>query len=361
VRDALLHLPVTERDWVVVGASAEEMLAAGFAQLDPEFPVFVHPHSGEEYALARRETKVADGYRGFVVDTAPDVTLQEDLARRDLTINAIAQAQDGGLIDPFDGQADLQQGLLRHITPAFAEDPLRILRVARFAAKLGSGFRVAHATHRLMKRMVSEGAMAQLQPQRIWQEMYKALGYEHAWRFFEVLQACGALQALMPSLAAAMGGTPHADQRECAALAALRRACALSPAPEVRLAALLLQSGELPHELAGRIALSRQAADLTQAAAAAWQQLQALDLHDAAAVVSFLGAIRAWQQGARCEQVLLALQAQLPQAQTIDYLRAARRAAQAVSVQSLQQQGLQGRELGAALAQARAAAVAALC
>jgi len=153
VRDRLLGLPVEERDWVVTGATEQEMAALGYQQVDADFPVFLHPESGEEYALARREVKTGPGYKGFRIETGPDVTLEEDLARRDLTINAMAEADDGTLIDPYGGRDDLEAGLLRHVTPAFVEDPVRLPRVARFAAKLaGYGFRVAHDTFTLMEQ-----------------------------------------------------------------------------------------------------------------------------------------------------------------------------------------------------------------
>jgi len=177
VRDQLLGLPVRDRDWVVVGATEAEMLERGFRRADAEFPVFLHPDTGEEYALARRETKTGPGYKGFRIDAGPDVTLEEDLVRRDLTINALARDQAGRLIDPFDGEADLEQGLLRHISPAFVEDPVRLLRVARFAARLGRwGFRVAHGTHRLLQRMAASEDLAALRPERLWQEPLPSVG-----------------------------------------------------------------------------------------------------------------------------------------------------------------------------------------
>ena len=205
VRDRLLDLPVDEFDYVVVGASPEAMLARDFKQVGKDFPVFLHPHSKDEYALARTERKTALGYHGFSVHADPDVTLQQDLERRDLTINALAQTPDGGIIDPYGGLADLERRLLRHVSPAFAEDPVRILRVARFAARFaGLGFAVADDTMALMRNMVRAGEVDALVPERVWQEMAKALGeppgIARPSRFFEVLRACGALQRLLPEL-----------------------------------------------------------------------------------------------------------------------------------------------------------------
>ena len=197
VRDALLGLPVHDRDWVVVDATPDELVARGFLPVGKDFPVFLHPQTKEEYALARTERKTAPGYRGFAVHAAPGVTLEEDLARRDLTINAIAQDDTGQRIDPYGGQADLQARVLRHITPAFAEDPVRILRVARFAARL-SDFSVAPATMALMSQMVQDGEVDALVPERVWQELSGGLMQSRPSRFFEVMRECGAQKRLLP-------------------------------------------------------------------------------------------------------------------------------------------------------------------
>jgi tRNA nucleotidyltransferase (CCA-adding enzyme) len=199
VRDRLLGRAVNDRDWVVVGATPEQMLAAGFKQVGRDFPVFLHPHTQEEYALARTERKSAPGYRGFTVHADASVTLEEDLSRRDLTINAIAMHADGSLVDPFGGQDDLRAGVLRHVSPAFVEDPVRILRVARFAARL-DGFSVAPPTLALMRRMVESGEVDTLVSERVWQELARALIEARPSRFFEVLRDCGALQRLLPEV-----------------------------------------------------------------------------------------------------------------------------------------------------------------
>ncbi len=199
VRDGLLGLPVQDRDHVVVGATPEDMLARGFKPVGKDFPVFLHPDSHEEYALARTERKTAPGYKGFVFHAEPDVTLEEDLARRDLTINAIAQDESGALVDPFGGQADLAVRLLRHVGPAFAEDPVRVLRVARFAARFPD-FHVAEETLALMRLMTDNGEVDHLVPERVWQELSRGLMETRPSRMLEVLHACGALAKVLPEL-----------------------------------------------------------------------------------------------------------------------------------------------------------------
>lgn len=210
VRDALLGLPVQDRDWVVVGAMPEALVAQGYVPVGKDFPVFLHPASREEYALARTERKTAQGYRGFAVHAAPDVTLEEDLARRDLTINAIAQGADGALTDPYGGQRDIAARVLRHVTEAFSEDPVRILRVARFAARFPD-FSIAPDTMALMQRMVADGEVDALVPERVWQELSRALMAQQPSRMFEVLRDCGALTKLLPEVARLWGVPQRAE------------------------------------------------------------------------------------------------------------------------------------------------------
>lgn len=209
VRDRLLGLPVKDRDWVVVGASVESMLQQGYKPVGKDFPVFLHPHSHEEYALARTERKTGKGYHGFAFHADESVTLEQDLARRDLTINAMAQDQHGQLIDPYHGQQDLRDGILRHVSPAFAEDPVRILRLARFAARFG--FSVAPETMQLMQGMVAAGEVDALVAERVWQEMAKALLEDKPSRFFLILRECGALQRILPEVDALFGVPQRAD------------------------------------------------------------------------------------------------------------------------------------------------------
>ena len=210
VRDELLGLPVQDHDHVVVGATPDEMVALGFTPVGKDFPVFLHPKTHEEYALARTERKTAPGYKGFVFHAANDVTLEEDLARRDLTINAMARAEDGAIIDPFDGRADLRDRTFRHVSAAFAEDPVRILRVARFAARF-TDFRVAPETNALMQKMVREGEVDALVPERVWQELARGLMESKPSRMFEVLRECGALARILPELDV-LWGVPQPPQ-----------------------------------------------------------------------------------------------------------------------------------------------------
>jgi tRNA nucleotidyltransferase (CCA-adding enzyme) len=210
VRDALMGLPVKDRDWVVVGATPETLLAQGYVPVGRDFPVFLHPHTKEEYALARTERKTAPGYRGFVMHAKPDVTLEEDLARRDLSINAIAQSPDGVLIDPYGGQHDIANKVLRHTTPAFREDPVRVLRLARFAARF-TDFNVAPETQLLMAEMVAHGEIDHLVAERVWLELAKGLMEARPSRMFEVLRSCGALQRLLPEVDR-LWGVPQSAQ-----------------------------------------------------------------------------------------------------------------------------------------------------
>lgn len=203
VRDEILGLPVTDHDYVVVGSSPDEMVRLGYRPVGKDFPVFLHPQSQEQYALARTERKVSRGYKGFEVYASPEVTLREDLARRDLTINAIAEDQDGNIIDPFDGVADLEAGVLRHISPAFTEDPVRVLRTARFAARFG--FHIAPETLALMNEMVHNGEVDALVPERVWQEFARGLMERKPSRMFYALRACSALTRIMPEVDALFG------------------------------------------------------------------------------------------------------------------------------------------------------------
>lgn len=250
VRDELLELPITERDWVVVGATPEDLRRRGFRQVGKDFPVFLHPVTNEEYALARTERKTARGYHGFEVHANPNVTLEDDLRRRDLTINTLARAPDGSLVDLFGGVDDLRNGLLRHVSPAFTEDPVRILRVARFVARYDRwGFRIAHDTYALMRCMVEDGEVDALVPERVWTELVKALREERPWRFFEVLQEVGALARLLPELDALWGVPQPAHYHPeidtgIHTMLVLQQAVRLSPSPVVRFAALTHDLGK---------------------------------------------------------------------------------------------------------------------
>jgi tRNA nucleotidyltransferase (CCA-adding enzyme) len=255
VRDALLGLPVKERDWVVVGSTRDELVGLKYREVGRDFPVFLHPDSHEEYALARLERKTAPGYRGFAVEFGPEVTLEEDLARRDLTINAIAQAGDGALVDPHGGQRDLQARVLRHVSPAFVEDPVRVLRIARFAARFAPlGFTVAPETMALMRAMVERGEVDALVAERVWQETEKALRESSASMFFRVLRECGALKVIYPEINA-LWGVPQPEKWHpeidtgVHTMMVLDQATLLSADTKVRFAALVHDLGKAttPH------------------------------------------------------------------------------------------------------------------
>ncbi len=358
VRDQLLELPVHERDWVVVGGDEARMLAAGFRRADSEFPVFLHPDSGEEFALARTETKTGAGYKGFAVQVGPDVTLEADLRRRDLTINAMALDQQGRLIDPLHGRDDLENGRLRHISDAFIEDPVRLLRLARFAAKLGRwGFRVAHSTHRLLQQMAASDDLLSLKPERIWREMEKSLAELQPWRFFEVLQRCGALQRLLPELDTALGSSAgHAKQSETDGFAALKRATGISTESHVRFAALfypLLGPGGDVQALVRQLRAGRAYADLLR-------QLQQADRGGflaaaPEALLDTVSGLKPQQQPHRLAGFVAAAKALWPgpMQRLAPQIELACRALAEVDARQLQATGLQGAELGQALRQWR--------
>jgi tRNA nucleotidyltransferase (CCA-adding enzyme) len=256
VRDALLGLAVKERDWVVVGGTREDLLRLKYREVGRDFPVFLHPETHQEYALARLERKVSPGYRGFAVEFGPEVTLEEDLARRDLTINAMAQAADGTVVDPYGGRRDLDARVLRHVSPAFVEDPVRVLRVARFAARFAPlGFRIASETLHLMRAMVDRGEVDALVAERVWQETEKALREPKASEFFHALRECGALAHIYPEIDALFGVPQPAEWHPeidtgVHTLMVLDQAALLSPDLKVRFAALVhdLGKGTTPPE-----------------------------------------------------------------------------------------------------------------
>jgi len=358
VRDGLLGAPVDERDWVVVGGDENAMRARGYVAADQTFPVFLHPDTGEEYALARREVKRGEGYRGFEVDAGPDVTLEEDLQRRDLTINAMAQDEAGTITDPYGGRADLHAGLLRHVSDAFIEDPLRVLRVARFAAKLGEhGFRVAHGTHHLMRRMVEDGEMGHLKGERLWREMMAAMQTARPWRFFEVLHRCGALQVLIAPLAVAMGEPcAHANDVDSPPIAALKRATAASADASCRVTATLLaciNSVSEAEALMSQLRSDRGTAQLFKRATAGRSAYRAAGEGDVDALLELVGLWRGYDPGAGLEAPLAVCEAQTAQPVVGQYLRLALPAVRAVSAAGLREQGLSGAALGRQLALAR--------
>lgn len=341
VRDKLLGLPVHERDYVVVGESPESMLAAGFQAIGKEFPVFLHPKTKEEYALARTERKVSKGYKGFEFFADPSVTLEQDLLRRDLTINAIAEDDAGHLHDPYDGQRDLQQKILRHVSPAFAEDPVRVLRIARFAAKLPT-FSVDPKTNQLMHDMVVAGEVDALVAERVWKELVRALQQIAPWRFFAVLADCGALEKLF-------AGICTLDRLQ----SLYQQAQAVKAAPESYYALLWEPDAEASVRACNRrYKVPKTFAEfalLIQKHFYKWQALLA-ELN-AESIMALLGALDAYRRPERFEQFLqtCALQANGKSQSLNDLLLRALKACQAIDNQALLAQGLKGPDFAKAL------------
>jgi tRNA nucleotidyltransferase (CCA-adding enzyme) len=302
VRDQLLGLtePAPERDWVVVGATPEELQAAGYRAVGREFPVFLHPDSNEEYALARLERKTGPGYRGFETRFSPDVTLEQDLQRRDLTINAMARAADGTLFDPYGGQRDIELRLLRHVSPAFVEDPVRVLRVARFAARLSAlGFRLAPETRELMRLMAANGEINALVPERVWREMQRALSEADPAVFFDILQDCCALALLLPEL-----------RWDAEARQALQRAVRLGPEPSMRFAALLADTApDKIKTLCERLRVPNDYRELALLTARLHRRIADAATLDAAGVLDLLEAADAFRRPDRFQLMLRATQA----------------------------------------------------
>ena len=387
VRDRLLGRPVTDIDWVVVGATAEEMLARGFRPVGSDFPVFLHPQSGEEYALARTERKSGRGYGGFIFHASPEVTLEEDLIRRDLTINAMAEDEHGQLTDPYHGQNDLKNRLLRHVSPAFAEDPLRVLRVARFAARYADlGFTVAAPTLELMRQLSASGELQALTAERTWKEISRALMEDQPQVFIQVLRDCDALKILMPEVDALFGvPQPAAHHPEIDTgvhtLSVLEQAALHKQPLTVRWACLLhdLGKGLTPvDKLPQHIAHEHRGLKLIKAvnerfkAPKDCQELallvgqyhthghRALELK-ASTLQELLQSFDVYRRPQRFEEFVVACemdargrkgleQRSYPQA---DYLRAAAKAAREVAVAPLLEKGFKGPELGEALKRER--------
>ncbi|MEO6926739.1 MAG: multifunctional CCA addition/repair protein [Rhodanobacter sp.] len=395
VRDKLLGRPAGDHDYVVVGASPEDLLALGYKPVGKDFPVFLHPTTGEEYALARTERKTGRGYHGFVFQADASVTLEQDLARRDLTINAIAEDAEGNLTDPFGGVADIKARVLRHVSPAFMEDPVRVLRVARFAARFApSGFTLAPETMALMRQMVRAGEVDHLVPERVWAETRKALGEAQPAAFVSLLRECGALAVLFPEIDALYGVPQRAEfhpEIDCGVHLelVLDQAAKLAPGDDLvgfcalthDLGKALTPPEELPrhigHEhrgvaplraLAGRLKVPTEHAALAELVCR-----EHLNAHRAfelkpATVLKLLSALDALRRPTRLDSFLAACMADkrgrlgheqdaYPQA---DYLRQARAAAAAVDAAPFVAAGLTGPAIGTALETARIAAIAAV-
>jgi len=391
VRDKLLGVKVKEKDWVVVGATPETLIALGYKAVGKDFPVFLHPQTREEYALARTERKTAPGYTGFQFYAAPDVTLEQDLIRRDLTINAIAEDAHGNLIDPYRGQEDLDNRVLRHVSPAFAEDPVRILRLARFAARFHYlGFTVAQETLDLMRNMVTAGEVDHLVPERVWKEMHRALLEKTPDVFFSTLRNCGALARLMPELDCLFGVPQRPEfhpeiDTGVHTLLSLQQICKLSRASHVRLATLLHDLGkgatpkeELPRhhgheqrslplirEFCQRLAVPKIARDLALAVAEYHTHCHRVQELKPTTLVKTLEALDAFRRPDRFAEFLLCCEADArgrtgfedrpyPQA---DYFSRALNACTNIKITDLLEQGFEGAELGQKLHQERVQAV----
>ena len=346
VRDKLLGHPYYETDWVVVGSKPEEMLTAGYTQVGRDFPVFLHPKTKEEYALARTERKTAPGHQGFTVHADPSVTLEQDLERRDLTINAMAMDDDGTVIDPYGGQADLKTKILRHVSSHFVEDPLRVLRVARFAARYHHlGFHIADDTLALMTNIVGAGELSHLSVERVWVETEKALSEQHPESYWQVLADCGALPELMPEVAVSHG------------IAALARTAPNTQRVDARWAALL---ADLPESRALEACERLKAParfTLLATKVSAWRAAVKTGLRDAEACMTLLMGLDALRRNEPFEgfcETLLAMEQRAPEAgQSIALLRAALAAAQAVKATDIAHEGLTGADLGAAIRSAQ--------
>ncbi|QCP60917.1 multifunctional CCA addition/repair protein [Pantoea sp. SO10] len=389
VRDALLRLPVKDRDWVVVGATPDAMLAEGYQQVGRDFPVFLHPRSREEYALARTERKSGNGYTGFVTQFAPDVTLEQDLQRRDLTINAIAQSDSGELIDPYGGQRDLAKRQLRHVSAAFNEDPLRVLRVARFAARFAHlNFRIADETQALMREMAVSGELAHLTAERVWKETEKALLTRNPQVYFQVLRDCGALQVLFPEIdnlygiPAPIKWHPEIDTG-IHALMTLAMSAALSDQLDVRFATLFHDVGKAltpaekwpshhGHGLAGvpivealcqRLRVPNQVRDLALVVTEFHDVVHTIERQPADALIALFDRIDAWRKPDRVEKMALTSEADARgraglESMTYppgDYLRQAFALAQAVPTKDVVAAGFKGAEVREELTRRRVA------
>jgi tRNA nucleotidyltransferase (CCA-adding enzyme) len=394
VRDRLLGRPVHERDWVVVGARPEDLERQGYLPVGREFPVFLHPQTREEYALARLERKVAPGYRGFTTEFSPEVTLQDDLRRRDLTVNAMAESAAGEIIDPYGGQQDLEARLLRHVSDAFVEDPVRVLRVARFAARYAPlGFRVAPETLALMRRMGESGELGALVPERVWQETERALGEPWPEVFFETLRECGALSVIFPEVAALYGVPqpakwhPEIDTGVHVMLA-LRWAADADLSRPARFAVLMHDLGKActrperwpshhGHEEAGvplieavcaRLRVPNAYRELAVLTARYHAHVHRAEALRAGTVLQLLESTDALRRPERFEDLLRACEAdargraglqEMPYPQA-DYLRRARAAAAAVVLCSEERQGLAGPAIGEKIRARRLEAIGAL-
>jgi tRNA nucleotidyltransferase (CCA-adding enzyme) len=392
VRDSLLNLPVSEHDWVVVGATPEYMLENGYQQVGKDFPVFLHPVTHDEYALARTERKSGSGYNGFTCYAAPDVTLEQDLMRRDLTINAIAKSNDGELFDPYHGQRDIEQRLLRHVSDAFGEDPLRVLRVARFAARFAHlDFTVAPETQALMQQMAESGELEALTPERVWKETEKALQTQDPQVYFQVLRDCGALKVLFPEIDALFGVPAPAKWHPeidtgIHTLMTLKIASTLTPDVDVRFSALCHDLGKaltppqfwpahhghgpagvkLVEKLCQRLKVPTHIRDLAKLVAEFHDLIHTVNKLRPETLLKLFDTIDVWRKPQRLEQMIMTSEADARGRTTFennpypqgDYLREAFEVASSVSNKEVLDAGFQGMAIRDELKKRRTQALA---
>lgn len=387
VRDTLLNIPMKDKDWVVVGSTPEELINLGYSQVGADFPVFLHPKTKEEYALARTERKSGGGYQGFNCDFNPDITLEEDLLRRDLTINAMAQDADGTVYDPYDGKKDIELKLLRHVSDAFAEDPLRVLRVARFAARFAHlGFTIANETIELMRDIANSGELSLLTPERVWQETERALGESQPWVYFQALRDCNALAIIFPELDQLFGipqPEKHHPEIDCGihTLMVLEQASKLTEDISIRWASLLHDLGKgltkeeiLPshygHEQSGeklvikvnkRLKTPTELKDLSRLVCVYHTHVHRAFELKPETLLKLFNNIDLWRKPERLQKILIACKAdsrgrtgfENVEYTQVEYITEMAEACLAITAKQFVEQGITGKEIGEAMAKKR--------
>ncbi len=387
VRDALLNIAIKDKDWIVVGSTPEELINLGYSQVGADFPVFLHPKTKEEHALARTERKSGSGYQGFICDFSPDITLEDDLLRRDLTINAMAQEDDGHIVDPYNGQQDIQDKKLRHVSDAFSEDPLRVLRVARFAARFAHlGFTIAAETLELMRSIAANGELAHLTQERVWQETERALGESQPWVYFQVLRDCHALEIIFPELDRLFGipqPEKHHPEIDCGihSLMVLEQASKLTTDVNIRWASLLHdlgkgltrdellpshhgheQSGEkLVIELNQRLKTPNEFRDLSRLVCIYHTHIHRAFELNPKTILKFFGGIDLWRKPERLQQILIACKADSRgrtgfedvEYDQVEYITQLAEACLKVTAKQFVEQGIIGKAIGEAIAMER--------
>jgi tRNA nucleotidyltransferase (CCA-adding enzyme) len=387
VRDGLLNIAIKDKDWVVVGSTPAELINLGYSQVGADFPVFLHPKTKEEYALARTERKSGSGYQGFNCDFNPDITLEEDLMRRDLTVNAMAQNDDGSIVDPYNGQQDIKDKKLRHVSDAFSEDPLRVLRVARFAARFAHlGFTIAEETLELMRDIANSGELALLTPERVWQETERALGESQPWVYFQALRDCNALAVIFPELDNLFGipqPAQHHPEIDCGihTLMVLEQASKLTTDINIRWASLLHDLGKgltrediLPshygHEQSGeklvinvnkRLKTPNEFKDLSRLVCVYHTHVHRAFELKPQTLLKFFNNIDLWRKPERLQQILIACKAdsrgrtgfEEVEYSQVEYITHIAEACLAVTATQFVEQGIQGKAIGEAMAAER--------